>query len=159
MKHCIVTTTPPPDFAPTMQVASLYCTSRGRFLLLKSSEHKAFGGTWSAPGGKLEPDESPQAAALRETFEETGLNLDPNAIHFYETVYVRYPHLDFVYHVFYIDFTDTPKEILLQPKEHSAYVWATPKEMASLPLMPGAHECYIRLYGNPPNFRTTIQEG
>ncbi len=135
-----------------MEVSSCYFTCQGRFLLLQSSEHKNFGGTWSAPGGKLEPNETPKAAALRETFEETGIELDPGAIRFFKTFYVRYPHLDFVYHIFYLDISSLP-QIELQPKEHIAYVWATPEEMKAMPLMPGAYPCYTKLYGDPPVFK------
>ncbi len=31
---------------------------------------------WVAPGGKFEPNESPEECALREGLEETGLSLD-----------------------------------------------------------------------------------
>ncbi|WP_240517402.1 NUDIX domain-containing protein [Paracoccus salipaludis] len=34
-------------------------------------------GCWDLPGGAREGDESPQACALRELLEETGLRLDP----------------------------------------------------------------------------------
>lgn len=32
-------------------------------------------GTWSVPGGWIEPGESPEAAAVREVLEETGLQV------------------------------------------------------------------------------------
>ncbi|CAA9543054.1 MAG: hypothetical protein AVDCRST_MAG70-276 [uncultured Thermomicrobiales bacterium] len=48
----------------------------GAVLLVQRRFHG--GGSWSTPGGYLEPGESPEAAAVRETFEETGLEtVDP----------------------------------------------------------------------------------
>jgi 8-oxo-dGTP diphosphatase len=45
----------------------------GRLLLLRSATDPA---RWQLPGGIVEQGESPHAAALRETREETGLSLD-----------------------------------------------------------------------------------
>lgn len=44
-------------------------------LLMKRGQHPYLGG-WSTPGGFVEPYESPEAAAIRETHEEVGLELD-----------------------------------------------------------------------------------
>jgi 8-oxo-dGTP diphosphatase len=41
---------------------------------LRKGAHGA--GTWSLPGGRIEPGESPKAAAEREVLEETGLKVD-----------------------------------------------------------------------------------
>ncbi len=43
-------------------------------LLLKRSADQHCGGLWSLPGGKIEHGELPQAAAVRELHEETGLS-------------------------------------------------------------------------------------
>ncbi len=138
---------PPSDFGPTMHVASCYITCRGRLLLLQSAPHKAFGGSYSAPGGKLEPLETPLTAVLRETFEETGLLIDSREVRHHSTFYVRYPNLDFVYHVFVLKIAAPPEEILLSPREHVAYVWASPSEVVLLPLMPAADQCFRHVYG------------
>jgi len=45
----------------------------GHVLLLKRSADQHCGGLWSFPGGKVEPGESAQTAAMRELQEETGL--------------------------------------------------------------------------------------
>ena len=46
--------------------------AEGRILLVR----KAYGGqTWTLPGGGLDGDESPMAAAERETLEEAGLEV------------------------------------------------------------------------------------
>ncbi|MCP3986386.1 MAG: CoA pyrophosphatase [bacterium] len=37
-------------------------------------------GQWALPGGRLDPGETPEAAALRELHEEVGLDLEPSSI-------------------------------------------------------------------------------
>ncbi len=54
---------------PKHFTASAFVTHGGRVLLILHRE-KAL---WLPPGGHLEPDESPAAAAIREVWEETGL--------------------------------------------------------------------------------------
>jgi 8-oxo-dGTP diphosphatase len=41
--------------------------------LLKKSAGRFGEGKWNAPGGKLEDEEDPEAGAIREVYEETGL--------------------------------------------------------------------------------------
>ena len=51
----------------------VFMTPSGRVLLLRRvPEEKNYGGHWGLPGGKAEPGESPQDAAMREAKEETG---------------------------------------------------------------------------------------
>ena len=40
----------------------------------------AHAGQWAIPGGRLEPGETPEAAALRELCEEVGVKLDADAV-------------------------------------------------------------------------------
>ena len=47
---------------------------RGRLLLVRRA-HEPGLGTWSLPGGRIEPGESPEEAAVREVREETGLEV------------------------------------------------------------------------------------
>ncbi|CAD0186797.1 RNA pyrophosphohydrolase [Ruegeria sp. THAF57] len=48
--------------------------NEGRILLAQRRADQMSGGYWEIPGGKIEPGETPKAAAARELFEETGLS-------------------------------------------------------------------------------------
>jgi 8-oxo-dGTP diphosphatase len=46
----------------------------GRVLLAQRPEGKSMAGLWEFPGGKIEPGETPEAALVRELYEELGIN-------------------------------------------------------------------------------------
>lgn len=48
---------------------------RGDDVLLIRREHVHGSGTWSTPGGHLDPGECPKDCAVREAFEETGVDV------------------------------------------------------------------------------------
>ncbi|MEM2935605.1 MAG: 8-oxo-dGTP diphosphatase [Candidatus Bathyarchaeia archaeon] len=55
-------------------IATLCHIMRNDALLLQKKSKGLFGeGKWNGVGGKLEPNESPEACVTREVFEETGL--------------------------------------------------------------------------------------
>jgi 8-oxo-dGTP diphosphatase len=45
----------------------------GRVLLAQRPEGKSMAGLWEFPGGKVETDETPEAALIRELHEELGI--------------------------------------------------------------------------------------
>ena len=45
----------------------------GRVLLAQRPEGKSMAGLWEFPGGKIEPGETPEAALIRELYEELGI--------------------------------------------------------------------------------------
>ncbi len=63
--------------APTVRVGVAALVRRGSYMLmgLRKGSHGA--GTWSFPGGHLEPHETVRLAASRELLEETGIVIPP----------------------------------------------------------------------------------
>lgn len=55
-----------------LEVATGVLIHQGRFFIQKRLPHGAWAGLWEFPGGRVEPEETPQQAAARELREETG---------------------------------------------------------------------------------------
>lgn len=49
-------------------------------LTVRAAGLRRHGGQWACPGGRLDPGETPEAAALRELEEEIGLSLPPGHV-------------------------------------------------------------------------------
>jgi len=64
------------DFLMASAATGLVFDGTGRVLLARHSN----GGVWVAPGGAIDPDESPADAVVRELWEETGLHVEPVAL-------------------------------------------------------------------------------
>jgi ADP-ribose pyrophosphatase YjhB (NUDIX family) len=60
-------------------VGAIVRDGRGRLLLVQRG-HAPSAGTWSVPGGRVEPGESDADAVVREVREETGLEVRPGAL-------------------------------------------------------------------------------
>jgi len=57
----------------TLVVAGALHDGSGRWLMHRRPDHKHHGGLWEFPGGKVEPDELPENALIRELAEELGI--------------------------------------------------------------------------------------
>ena len=64
---------------PRLVVTTLPVTDAGELILLRRGTEPGLG-SWAQPGGFLEVDETVTEAAIRETFEETGLIVQPDEI-------------------------------------------------------------------------------
>ena len=104
-------------------------------------------GEHSGPGGHLEHLESIEECARRETREETGIEIPEESMEYYGEVYVRYPEMDYTFHMFVYKPEVLPK-VTVNPEEHAGYTWVSLEEALKMPLIPGEEECISLVYGN-----------
>ena len=60
-------------FLRTIRVVAAVVEREGLYLITQRRAEAVLGGLWEFPGGKVEPDETPQMALVRELEEELGI--------------------------------------------------------------------------------------
>ncbi len=138
--------TPPPDFSPRAQAAGCYCEFEDKILFLKRQVDAFQPNTWGVPGGKLEAGEDARAAVIREVQEEVGIEIDNTGLEEVGRLYIRLPHVDYVFHMFRMSFAARPL-VNLNLKEHQEAEWITIPQALQLPLIAGGKEA-LEYYGN-----------
>ncbi|MCG8530157.1 MAG: (deoxy)nucleoside triphosphate pyrophosphohydrolase [Desulfovibrionales bacterium] len=96
------------------------------YLAARRPDDAPFGGFWEFPGGKIEPDETPEHALVREFQEE--MDITPTDCTFWQTVTHDYAELSVTLHFFHI----TRFEGTVFAKEGHTVQWVTPSEALSL---------------------------
>jgi dATP pyrophosphohydrolase len=97
-------------------------------------------GFWQSVTGSIEADETPYDAAVREVYEETGIEVEQYELLDWEcsNVYEIYPHWRYRYapgitqnteHIFGLELP-APIPIQLAPDEHIRYEWVDWREAA-----------------------------
>jgi len=61
-------------------VAAALIDAEGRVLVQQRAPHRSMPGLWEFPGGKIEPEETPEQALVRELAEELGIGVAPEAL-------------------------------------------------------------------------------
>lgn len=128
------------DKKDLIHVAACYLEHKDKFLFLKRASNKPAGLTWGVPAGKIEANEAPHEALVRELYEETEVKIPIEEVLLKRSLLVEREDMSFVYHIFYSKASSLPKVNLND--EHTDYQWATFDEAISLNLVPGAEELF-----------------
>ena len=104
----------------------------GRVLLTRRPPGKPMAGLWEFPGGKLGEGETPEAALIRELYEELGVNTEQSCLapfafasHAYQTFHLMMPL--FVCRVW---------RGIATPREGQETRWLPPARMVDLAMPP-----------------------
>jgi 8-oxo-dGTP diphosphatase len=138
---------PTPQFKPCVEVAAVYIEYDNQILLLHRQNNKSQGNKWGIPGGKVEKNETPLQAVIRETKEETGFDISNQAIETLKTVYVEYNEKNhFVYHAFRTQLQGNPGSVKINFDEHKGFSWVTPVDSLKMNLLQDEDACIMKDY-------------
>ena len=116
----------------------------GRVLIVKRSKNNdVLPGYWDIPGGTLEDSEDPAIGAVRETKEETNLDISDPVLFFQQSKIDKAKDKQFVTLVFSAKYAGG--EIRLNPKEHDEYAWIDIKEVNRYGVVNYLSDCFRAL--------------
>jgi len=123
------------------QVVAAVIERRDRRLLIgQRRRHDSSPLKWEFPGGKVEPDESPQQALARELREELGVSLVRSAL--ISSVQYQYPEREPVTVTFFaVEITATE----LQPRAFERVAWVLPRELGDYDFLAANRELIAQL--------------
>lgn len=139
----------PPGFnVKAATVGCCFLHYKDKILLVHRQDNKAEGNRWGIPGGKLNSNESLIDAIAREVYEETGLVLDKEKMHYIGKLYIRVPNFDFEYHMLtYLPEIENPGAIKINFEEHKGFTWVTPKDALKMNLITDEDICFEMVFG------------
>lgn len=94
---------------------------------------------WEFPGGKMEPDETAEAAIVREIKEELAVTIEPEQL--VTTVECDYPKFHLTMHCFLSKLTEGTISLI----EHEDAKWLTKDELDSVDWLPADIEVVEKL--------------
>lgn len=113
----------------TINVAAAVITSEDKIFATQRG-YGAFKGGWEFPGGKIEQDETPKQALIREIREELDTEIEVGELA--HIVEYDYPDFHLTMHCFWC----TVKSGNLVLKEHTSAKWLTKETLASVDWLP-----------------------
>ncbi len=113
-------------------VAGALIDPAGRILLARRPPDKDMGGLWEYPGGKVKPDETPEAALCRELDEELAIKIAPSDLS--PLTFVSYPYEKF--HLFMPLYLCRRWQGSPRPQEGQEIVWATANQLQNYAMPP-----------------------
>jgi 8-oxo-dGTP diphosphatase len=104
----------------------------GRVLLAQRPEGKSLAGLWEFPGGKVEPNETPEAALIRELKEE--LDIDTWTSCLAPLTFASHSYADF--HLLMPLFACRRWQGMVRATEGQQLAWVAPNRLRDYPMPP-----------------------
>ena len=130
------TTTNPTQTNMLLVSAVALIDQDGRVLLAQRPEGKPMAGLWEFPGGKIEPNETPETALIRELDEELGINTAASCLaplsfasHSYASSHSRA-----AFHLLMMLYVCRRWQGRPQPIEGGALKWVRPQQLRDYPM-------------------------
>ena len=104
----------------------------GRVLLARRPPGKAMAGLWEFPGGKIKPDETPEAALIRELKEELGIDVAASCLAPF--TFASHAYADF--HLLMPLYVCRKWQGTVAPLEGQTLTWVRPNRLADYEMPP-----------------------
>src|SRR4051812_45915990 len=115
---------------PRLRVAAAILLRQGLVLLARRAPGRSLAGYWEFPGGKIEADETPEAALARELREEFSVEVRVGA--FLAANVHRYPTVEVELLAYWTE--HVAGDFVL--RDHDEIRWVPPTELATFTLSP-----------------------
>ena len=104
----------------------------GRVLIAQRPEGKSLEGFWEFPGGKVEMNESPETALIRELHEELGINTWGSCLA--PLTFASHKYDEF--HLLMPLYVCGKWSGIVQARENQALKWLTPAQILKVKILP-----------------------
>ncbi len=104
----------------------------GRVLLARRPEGKPMAGLWDFPGGKVHPEETPEAALIRELAEELGIDVKASCLAPFTFASHAYPD----FHLLMPLYVCRKWRGIVTAREGQRLAWVRPERLADYKMPP-----------------------
>jgi 8-oxo-dGTP diphosphatase len=137
---------------PAWEGVAVLCRQDDGALLMVLQAGTGEAPSWAAPGGGIEPGETPEQAAVRETSEETGLAIGGLCPQFKVCGVYQTSGDSFTYHIYY--FAAEVIDGLLSPADPDGHIlraeWVEPARLCDLRFSHEDQRQILRRYADAP---------
>jgi len=103
-----------------------------RVLIAQRPQGKSLAGLWEFPGGKVEVDERPEAALIRELHEELGISVEEACLAPLTFASFAYPDFNLLMPLYICRRWSG----FVEARENQALKWVAPKNLRAYPMPP-----------------------
>ncbi len=104
----------------------------GRVLLAERPPGKYLAGLWEFPGGKVRPEETPEAALIRELAEELGIDVEASCLAPFTFASYAYPE----FHLLMPLYVCRKWSGIVSGREGQRLKWVRPRHLSDYPMPP-----------------------